>query len=196
MNRTATFTLAALALLGCSNEPSSSDAETTSASPAAEITRGEYLVRTSACHDCHTPLKMGAKGPEPDMARMLSGHPADFELPPPPEPVGPWMVSVVHTNTAWSGPWGVSFTANLTPDDATGIGRWTRQTFIDTVRNGRHVGVGRPLLPPMPSGVYGQMTDADLGAIFAYLKTIPAISNRVPPPIPPGRTAQGSGDEQ
>lgn len=42
----------------------------------ALITRGEHLVLTSGCNDCHTPLKIGKNGPEPDMSRMLSGHPA------------------------------------------------------------------------------------------------------------------------
>ncbi|HVL36053.1 MAG TPA: diheme cytochrome c-553, partial [Burkholderiales bacterium] len=79
-----------------------------------KVARGKYLVTTSGCHDCHTPWKMGANGPEPDMSRMLSGHPEKMALPPAPKPVGPWLVSVAATNTAWSGPWGVSFTANLT----------------------------------------------------------------------------------
>ena len=41
----------------------------------AQVERGRYLVTTSGCHDCHTPMKMGANGPEPDMSRMLSGRP-------------------------------------------------------------------------------------------------------------------------
>ena len=49
---------------------------------------------------------------------------------------------------------------------------------------------GRQILPPMPWPVYGQMTDEDLGAIFAYLQTVPAISNRVPEPVPPPKAAQ------
>ena len=40
--------------------------------------RGAYLVRAMGCNDCHTPWKLGPKGPEPDMSRALSGHPADF----------------------------------------------------------------------------------------------------------------------
>ena len=152
----------------------------------SEVDRGKYLVNTSACHDCHTPLAMGPNGPAPDMTRMLSGHPASLVMPPPPKlPPGPWVGGIGATNTAWSGPWGVSFTANLTPDPETGLGKWTRQNFIETIRNGRHMGAGRPLLPPMPAPVYANMTDEDLGAIFAYLKTIPAISNRVPAPVPP-----------
>ena len=54
------------------------------------------------------------------------------------------------TNTAFAGPWGVSFTANLTPDKETGLGKWTEEMFIATMRTGRHQGKGRPMLPPMP----------------------------------------------
>jgi len=155
-------------------------------SEAALVERGKYLVTTSGCHDCHTPIAMGPNGPAPDMTRALSGHPAALVMPPAPQlPAGPWLVTVSATNTAWSGPWGVSFTANLTPDQETGIGSWTKQNFIDTLRNGRHLGAGRPLLPPMPVAVYGQMSDDDLGAMFAYLHTLPAIANRVPAPIAP-----------
>src|SRR5688572_2716539 len=124
----------------------------------AKIERGRYLVTTSGCHDCHTPFKMGPNGPAPDMSRALSGHPAEMQMPPAPQlPAGPWMVTVAATNTAWAGPWGVSFTANLTPDKDTGLGTWTQQNFVDTIRNGRHLGNGRPLLPPMPAPVYAQM---------------------------------------
>jgi hypothetical protein len=106
-------------------------------------------------------------------------------MPPAPKLEGPWMMAASATNTAWSGPWGVSFTANLTPDKETGTGRWTQQTFIATIRNGKHMGVGRPLLPPMPAPAYAQMPDDDLAAIFAYLQSLPAISNKVPEPLPP-----------
>lgn len=150
------------------------------------VERGKYLVTTSGCHDCHTPMAMTPKGPAPDMTRALSGHPAALVMPPAPKlPEGPWLVTVAATNTAWSGPWGVSFTSNITPDVETGIGSWNEKMFVDTIRNGRHMGSGRPLLPPMPSAVIAQMTDADLAAMFAYLKTVPAISNRVPTPIAP-----------
>ena len=157
----------------------------------AKVARGKYLVTTSACHDCHTPWVLGPKGPEPDMTRMLSGHPESMVLPPPPKPVGPWLAAFAATNTAWSGPWGVSFTANLTPDPETGLGKWTFKNFSDTIRTGRHMGRGRAILPPMPIMVYNNFTDGDLEAIFAYLQSIPAIKNRVPEPLPP--TAQVAG---
>lgn len=150
------------------------------------VARGLYLVSAGGCNDCHTPLVMGEEGPMPDTSRLLSGHPDTLELPPAPElPPGPWITTVAATMTAWSGPWGTSFTANLTPDDETGLGRWTEENFIATIRNGRHMGVGRPLLPPMPYQVVANYTDDDLGAIFAYLQSIPPVHNRVHPPIPP-----------
>lgn len=67
----------------------------------------------------------------------------------------------------------------------TGLGNWSRDTFIQTVRSGRHLGRGRPLLPPMPIPAYQNFTDEELGAVFAYLQSIPAIENQVPEPLPP-----------
>jgi Cytochrome c len=161
------------------------------ASNAAQVARGKYLVVGHGCNDCHTPYKMGDNGPEPDMTRFLSGHPADMALPPPPAPVGPWIASVSATFTAWSGPWGISYTANLTPDKETGLGAWTSQQFVDTIRNGRVQGHGRQLLPPMPWQAFKNLTDADLKATFAFLQTIPAVKNKVPDPVlappPPGK---------
>jgi len=150
------------------------------------VARGEYLVKIMACNDCHTPWKAGPHGPEPDMTRALSGHPQDLLMPPPPAlGDGPWLWIGAATNTAFAGPWGVSFTANLTPDPETGIGTWTESTFIDALRSGRHEGMGRPILPPMPYPMYRNATDEDLRAVFAYLRTLPAIRNRVPQPIDP-----------
>jgi hypothetical protein len=153
--------------------------------PTDSIARGKYLVTVAVCNDCHTPAKMGPNGPEPDMSRMLSGHPEDFVLPPAPSAQGPWIVSAASTATAWAGPWGTSFTANLTPDPETGLGRWTLRNFVDAIRSGRHMGRGRPVLPPMPVAFFKHFTDEDLAAIFAYLGTIPPIHNRVPEPLPP-----------
>jgi len=154
-------------------------------SSASKVARGKYLVSTSGCMDCHTPMKMGANGVEFDMSRMLSGHPDTLQMPPAPTlPDGPWLVVSSATNTAFSGPWGVSFTANLTPDKETGLGKWTARDFKATIRTGRHMGRGRAVLPPMPIQVYKNFTDSDLEAIFAYLQTIPAVPNRVPEPRP------------
>lgn len=147
---------------------------------------GEYLVNTSGCHDCHTPFIMGSSGPEPDMTRALSGHPQDIVIEAPATVAEPWVAAFNATNTAWSGPWGVSFSANLTPDPETGVLRdYTEEQFIEALRTGRHQGKGRQILPPMPWSVYGQKTDEDLKSIFAYLQQIAPIMNKVPEPIPP-----------
>jgi mono/diheme cytochrome c family protein len=154
-----------------------------SPSNAATIKRGEQLVNEHGCHDCHTPLKMGPQGPEPDMSKALSGHQATEKLPPPPSPSGPWGVFGSLSGTAWAGPWGISYTQNLTPDKETGIGNYTEAQFIMTIREGKKQGRGRALLPPMPWQAFGHMSDADLKAVYAYLQSIPAIKNKVPDPV-------------
>ena len=151
----------------------------------ARAKRGEYLVRIGGCNDCHTPLKMGSRGPEPDLARMLSGHPEQLVMTAAPPVTGPWAAVASATMTAWAGPWGTSFSANLTPDPETGLGRWTEANFVDAMRSGRHMGRGRPILPPMPVASLAAMTDDDLGAVFGYLRTVPSARNRVPDPLPP-----------
>lgn len=148
------------------------------------VKRGDYLVNSMGCGDCHTPMKMGPNGPEHDMDRFLSGHPAGEQLPPPPAPSGPWIISVSATGTAWSGPWGISYTQNLTPDPETGVsGTYTEEQFIMTIREGKKQGRGRAILPPMPWPVIRNLTDDDLKAIYAYLKTVKPVKNRVPDPV-------------
>ena len=144
------------------------------------IERGRYLVTIMSCNDCHTPFRMGPNGPEPDMSRMLSGHPEGMKLPPPPSPSGPWIISFIGTNTAFAGPWGITYTPNLTPDQNTGLGIWTEDMFLKAMKTGKHMGTSREIQPPMPWHWIGQATDEDLRAMFAYLKSIPSISNRVP----------------
>ena len=98
-----------------------------------QIKRGGYLVEYGGCHDCHSPKVMTPQGPQPDPDRLLSGHPADSKLPELPEGIlGPDKWGAVTNNdlTAWFGPWGVSFAANLTPDKQTGMGNWTPELFI------------------------------------------------------------------
>ena len=159
------------------------------AKKAARIERGAYLVKTMGCNDCHTPLKMGPRGPEPDMTRALTGHPQDMVMPPPPPASGPWMWHGAATNTAFAGPWGVSFTANLTPDVETGLGSWTEEMFVATMRTGRHQGKGRQVLPPMPYFMVGALNDEDISSLFAYLQSLAPVKNRVPAPADPPSTA-------
>lgn len=171
--------------------PGAATAARASAPPAPAsadlVGGGRYLVTVMGCNDCHTPFKMGKNGPEPDMTRMLSGHPEGMKMPPPPKVDMPWAMVGSATNTAWAGPWGVSYTANLTPDQNTGIGIWTEDMFIRAMRSGKHMGTSRTILPPMPWPWYGKMRDEELKAMFAYLKSIPPIHNRVPDPEPPAR---------
>jgi mono/diheme cytochrome c family protein len=147
------------------------------------VERGKYIVDAGGCHDCHTPLMMGPNGPEPDMSRALSGHPESLKVTTPPKLEAPWMAAGSMTMTAWAGPWGISYTANLTPDQNTGLGIWTEDMFINALRTGKHMGTSRPILPPMPWQVIKNYTDDDLKAIFAYLRSIPPVSNHVPDPI-------------
>lgn len=148
---------------------------------------GEHLVLIGGCNDCHTPKKMGPNGPEPDMSLMLSGHPAQN----PPPDIDRKMVEskglvVTDMLTAWVGPWGVSYTANLT-SDPTGIGNWQESNFFTAIRHGKLKGIdsGRPLLPPMPWQMIANMTDDEMKAVFAFLKSTKPIQNVVPAPLPP-----------
>jgi mono/diheme cytochrome c family protein len=155
---------------------------------AQMVERGRYLVNLGGCNDCHSPKVFTAKGPEPDPKRLLSGHPADEKLPAVPDGLfGPtaWGGLCNNGMTAWVGPWGISFASNLTPDNVTGSGAWTEAAFIKAMRTGKHLGAGRDILPPMPWPFIGQLTDEDLGAIFAYIESLPPIDNMVPQPVPP-----------
>jgi mono/diheme cytochrome c family protein len=155
------------------------------------VERGKYLVTIMDCDTCHTPTKKGPDGtPVTDTARLLSGHPEGLPYP-------TWTPADMQQRnaialagpmlTAWTGPWGVSFAANITRDIATGIGEWDEESFIQAIRTGKHQGQpnGRDILPPMPWPMYRQATDDDLKAIWAYLRSIPPIKNQVPFPVPP-----------
>jgi len=152
------------------------------------VERGEYLVTLGGCNDCHTPKVYTEMGPMEDTTRLLSGHPADALLPPIDTIMiqpGKWVLGHGTHFSVWVGPWGISYAANLTPDGSTGIGNWTEELFIKALRTGKHMGTGRPILPPMPWFNYAKATDEDLKAIFAYLKSLPPISNKIPDPVPP-----------
>ena len=153
----------------------------------SQIKYGEHLVWIMGCHDCHTPKKMTDKGPVLDMALALSGHPS--KMPPPDvnrEEVEKKGLAVTNTLTAWVGPWGVSYAANLT-SDKTGIGTWQEKNFITSIRQGKHKGIptARTLLPPMPWEMYQHLTDEEAKAIFAYLKSTKPVRNVVPAPQSP-----------
>lgn len=152
----------------------------------ADLTaRGAYLVTAFGCADCHTPLKPGPRGPEPDQSRALSGHPETLQLPPPPKTDGSWVWFGAATNTAFAGPWGITYASNLTPDPDTGLGRWKAEDFVQAMKTGKHVGVARPIMPPMPWQALSHLTEDDLRAMFQYLHTLPPIRNQVPDYQPP-----------
>lgn len=149
------------------------------------VERGKYLVEAvAACGYCHTPRS----GAEYNMKMYLAGHPAT-------EPSPRYNFNMMQQSiflltspklSAFSGPFGTSFASNLTPDKETGLGEWTEKMFIDTMRTGHHQGNidNRKIFPPMltlTTKHYAQMTDADLKAIWAYLKTIEPVKNEVSP---------------
>jgi len=153
---------------------------------AEKVKRGEYLVTIAGCNDCHTPKIMTPEGPKLDLDRLLSGHRSDEQLAPVDlAAVGPYAL-FNGSLTAAIGPWGTSFSANLTSDES-GIGNWTEEQFERAVREGKSKGLAnnRALLPPMPWENLVHLTDEDLSAIFAYLKSTKPVRNVVPAPIPP-----------
>ena len=151
------------------------------------IKRGEYLVNSIGCDDCHSSKLMGPNGPEIDPKLRLSGHPSN-------QPLAVIKDRSILNDyalfnmslTAAVGSWGTSFAANLTPDD-TGIGYWSEAQFLKAIKEGKLKGLdgSRPLLPPMPWFVYKNLTDDDLKAIFAYLQSLPPVNNVVPAPSSP-----------
>ncbi len=162
-------------------------AATTTTSRAA---RGKYLVTAVGCSDCHTPMKMGPAGPEPDLSRFLSGHPEQFGALKAARPQGPWLWAGAATNTAFSGPWGISYAANLTPDQNTGLGIWTEDMFVRALRTGRHMGTSREIMPPMPWTALRNLTDEDLKSMYAYLRTLTPVVNHVPDSQPASAVAE------
>lgn len=179
--------VAALGMAGC-GAAGAGEAVVAEATQEELVARGEYLVTIGGCHDCHTPLAVGPDGPAPDLGRALSGHPQQMAMPPAPAGIGegPWLWAGAATNTAFYGPWGVSYASNLTPDEATGMGIWSEAMFVGAMRTGKHMGQSRPIQPPMPWPNLARATDEDLSAIYAYLRSVPPIANRVPDYEPPG----------
>jgi hypothetical protein len=167
------------AALSLANEPSNAD----------KIARGHYLVDLCGCHDCHSPKIFAPEGTSLDSSRLLSGHPEGSTLPPLDErsfTPGYWVMFSPNLS-AYVGTWGITYSANITPDSATGIGAWSEQDFVKALQTGKHQGKegGRQILPPMPWGKFGKMTEEDLRSMYAYLRLIPAVKNKVPAPVAP-----------
>ncbi len=153
----------------------------------SQVKWGEHLVTLGGCNDCHTPKKMTPKGPVMDMELTMSGHPSEL---PPPEvdraEIEKKGLIVTRELTSWIGPWGISYAANLTPDP-TGIGNWQESSFIVALKEGKYKGMpsGRTLLPPMPWEFFKDISDEEIKAMFAYLKSLKPVKNLVPQPVPP-----------
>ena len=99
--------------------------------------------------------------------------------------------------TVFEGPWGRVATANLTPDPS-GIPYYDEALFVQALRTGYVK--ARELKQIMPWAVYRNMTDDDLKAIFAYLKTVKPVHHRVDNSesatmCPQCKVAHGGGDQ-
>ncbi|MEA2839318.1 MAG: hypothetical protein QOF41_648 [Methylobacteriaceae bacterium] len=126
---------------------------------SAQTKRGLYLVNIGGCNDCHTPGSFLGKR---DTTRTLAGSDVGFGIPGMGVFVGP----------------------NLTPDKETGLGNWTNEQIVTAIRTGKRPD-GRMLAPVMPYNDFAALTKEDALAIAAYLKSLPAISNKVPGPFGP-----------
>ena len=173
----------ATCIVSCNNSDTKKEATQGAISNDSLIKRGAYLVAITGCDDCHTPKKMGAMGPEPDMELRLSGYRSDVPLPPVDTNVikKGWALGNAEL-TGWAGPWGASFAANITSDE-TGIGSWTEEQFKKALTQGKWKGMdsNRTLLPPMPWQGFSNLTDEDVKAIFAFLKSTKPVKNIEPP---------------
>lgn len=173
--------MAAMKAAGTPRNPIPTPVTTGDKARDARIARGRTLVTIGGCNDCHTPWKPNAAGvPEPDFSRMLSGHPSDGADPASPY-TGHDMAVIGPSFTSFAMPFGIVYTRNLTPDPDTGLGKWTKEQFIKTLRTGIDTtGAERAILPPMPWSSLAQMSDADLTALWEYLRVVPAIKNQTP----------------
>lgn len=189
--------LTSFSFYGCSDNKSGDSATESAAEATVEkpfyggyetqVEWGEHLVTIGGCHDCHTPKKMTPMGPVDDSSLLLSGHPESM---PAPDVDRKKLESqgfvLTATFTSWVGPWGITYSANLTPDPS-GTGNWTEEQFVYALRNMVSKGLagGRPLMPPMALMPVKHMTDGELKAIFAYLRTVKPVKNNSVQPTPP-----------
>ncbi|MCM4167179.1 Cytochrome c-552 [Arenibacter antarcticus] len=152
----------------------------------ALVKRGEYLVNSIGCADCHSPKRMGPQGPEIIPELHLSGFPQNGQVPPINTSVlkNGWVLFASDLTTS-IGPWGQSFSANITSDPS-GIGNWSEENFMRAIREGKYKGLenSRNILPPMPWEVYKNLNDEDIKSLYYFLKTTTPVNNIVPAPKP------------
>lgn len=155
------------------------------------VKRGAYLVTIMGCDDCHSPKVFSPTGEMSfDTSRSLSGHPAGSPMPTLAKKGSTTpMEGIVFGGdlTSFTGPWGTSYAANLTPD-ATGTGAWTFENFKTVLTKGKFKGLenGRPIMPPMPWQNFSELNDEDMHMIWTYLRSLKPIHNIVPDYTPPG----------
>jgi hypothetical protein len=182
-----TIAMCLLLLISSCKDDTYKAVDTQEASIEEVTSHGKYLVDIMGCNDCHSPKRMGENGPEMIPELMLSGFPSDTPIVKFDSELIKEGFSMFYPDlTAAAGPWGVSYAGNLTPDD-TGIGNWTEEQFKKALTQGKFKGMDntRMLLPPMPWPGFTEMKDADVHAVFTYLKSIKPVVNVVPPPTSP-----------
>ncbi len=177
----------ALLFTGCGNNQQKQGQDSKTAELSAEelVQKGEYLINLGGCHDCHSPKENGPQGSQLIKTLLLSGYPSDRPvMQGDPEVLKQGWILFVPDLTSASGPWGVSFSANLTSDQ-TGIGNWTEENFMRALKEGKFKGLAnsRTLLPPMPWQNFATVKDEDIRAIFAFLKSTQPVNNVVPAAI-------------
>lgn len=185
LNISSLLIIAAVSIVtvGCSQKPAT---EVAYSPERLEI--GQAIVEGWNCSFCHTPQISGPDGKlMPDPKRLMSGHPADDKIPAVPEMVmtsPEWMEFLDNLDsTVWATDNLIVFSANLTPDDETGIGTWTEVEFVETIREGRHRGIERRIKYPMPWQELSEVSDEELLSVYEYLMSLETVSNKVPPSI-------------
>jgi mono/diheme cytochrome c family protein len=128
--------------------------------------KGKYLVGLLGCASCHTD---GALIGKPDPSKTLAGS----------------SIGIAYSNPMTNEFPGAVYPPNLTPDPETGLGEWTLDEIVTLLRSGktRH---GRQTMAIMPWTSYAQLSNDDAAAIASYLKSLPAVKNRVPQQVLPG----------
>jgi mono/diheme cytochrome c family protein len=130
------------------------------ASAETQVERGQYLAHIMDCGGCHN---TGAFTPQPNLETPLAGSQIGFEIP----------------------GMGVFYPPNLTPDEETGLGKWSDAEIITAFTTGMRPD-GRQLSPAMPWMSYGHINADDATALAAYLRSLKPVKHKVPGPFAAG----------